>query len=31
MGVYEELEQENIYISMLGEKNKMENVPASMI
>lgn len=31
VGVYEGLEQENIFIWMLGEETKMENLPASVI
>lgn len=27
MGVYEELEEENIHLLMLGEKTRMENLP----
>lgn len=31
MGVYEELEQENICIVMLGEETGMQNLPSSVI
>lgn len=31
MGVYEEWEQENIYIFMLGEKSRMQNLPSRVI
>lgn len=27
IGVYEELEEENIHLLMLGEKTRMENLP----
>lgn len=31
MGIYEELEQDNIYIFMLGEKSRMQNLPSKVI
>lgn len=31
MGIYEELEQDNVYIFMLGEKSRMQNLPLRVI